>query len=62
MPMNIMNRPHQLWAPAKAESVAKDLNSDPDEDFEYKVVHCPKGTGLSFIEVYDEDGEFIQKF
>jgi hypothetical protein len=29
------------------------------DDWDYKVKHDPAGTGYSFIEVYDEDGEFI---
>jgi len=30
-----------------------------DDDWVYVAKHDPKGTGWSFIEVYDEDGEFV---
>jgi len=51
----------QLFQPKKAEQVAKKLKrSDPDWD--YKVIHDPKKTGYSFIEIYDEDGEFVEYF
>ena len=59
MKINIATEPHQLFTPEKAELEAKKLNST--DDWTYKVVHCPKGTGYSFIEIYDEDGEFISK-
>lgn len=51
----------QLFAPALAESKASELKAG-DPDWDYKVIHDPKGTGYSFIEIYDEDGEFVAKF
>ncbi len=32
-----------------------------DPDWTYTPVHDPKGTGFSFIEIRDEDGEFVAK-
>ena len=56
----ISNRPATLFSPEDAESNAQILQ-DGDPDWTYKAVHDPKGTGLSFIEVFDEDEEFIGK-
>ncbi len=56
----IIQNPTSLFSPAKAEHMAATLQAD-DEDWKYKVVHDPKGTGLSFIEIYDEVGVFIGK-
>ena len=47
-----------LYAPAKAETLAAKLNAEGD-DWKYEVVHNPKGTGYSFIRIYDEDGIYI---
>ena len=52
---------HRLMSPEAAEIKAAALNADPDEDWTYRAVHCPKGTGYSYIAVYDEDGEFIER-
>jgi len=59
--LNIDNEPHQLFAPKAAEEKAKELNSDSHDDWTYEVVHCPKGTGYSYINVYDEDGNLVSK-
>lgn len=59
MKLKISDQPYELFSPKKAELKAKELN-DSDE-WTYKVVHCPKGTGYSYIEIYDENGEFISK-
>jgi hypothetical protein len=56
---------YSLMAPASADALAASLNreearenSAPDR-LEYRAVHCPKGTGLSFIEVLDDSGAVI---
>ena len=59
MKLNISNEPHELFTPKNAELKAKELNDN--DDWDYRVIHCPKGTGYSFIEVYDENGEFVSK-
>lgn len=53
------NKAPKLFQPEEAEKQAEILNSDPDDDWEYRVKHDPKGTGYSLIEIYDEDGEFV---
>ena len=50
----------KLFAPEVAEKVAKELRAS-DPDWTYTVVHDPKGTGLSFIDIHDEEGEFVAK-
>jgi hypothetical protein len=50
-----------LFTPEKAEEVAVMLNNDIDDDFTYKVIHDPKGTGKSFIRVYDDEGFYVGK-
>lgn len=56
----IIRHTHTLYTPAKAEAVAAEMN-ETDEDWSYVVVHDPKGTGYSFIEVYDEDGILVER-
>lgn len=58
---NMNNDLGKLMAPEKAERFAAELRAG-DEDWSYVVKHCPKGTGFSFIEIYDEDGDFISKW
>ena len=57
----LLNLPHKLFTPERAEIVAKTLN-DSDDDWTYVVQHCPQGTGLSFIKIFDEDGEFVSNW
>ena len=56
----IINEPTNLYKPEKAEEVAAVLRAN-DSEWSYLVKHDPKGTGYSFIEIYDEDGEFVGK-
>lgn len=56
--LNIMNNPHELFTPEKAIAYAAAAKAG-DPDWDYVPNHCPKGTGLSFIEVFDEDGEKV---
>ena len=56
--MKTIIRPKQLFKPSEAERIATVLNND-DPDWNYVVKHDPKGKGLSFIEVYDEEGFLI---
>lgn len=58
--MKTLDTTHTLFAPAAAEKAAADLKAG-DPDWDYRVKHDPKGTGLSFIEIYDEDGEFVSR-
>lgn len=52
---------NNLFAPAKADELAANLNADVEDGFVYTVVHCPKGTGFSFITITDEDGNVVGK-
>lgn len=58
--MKVMNSTHQLFNPAKAEIIANDMNQG-DPDWKYVVNHDPRGTGYSFIEIFDEEGEFVSR-
>ena len=57
--MKTLDTTYKLYTPEEAERVASEMNAS--DDWTYKPIHCPKGTGLSFIEIYDEDGEFVAK-
>lgn len=50
----------KLFTPEAAEKAAADLRAG-DPDWKYVVKHDPKGTGYSFIEIYDEDGNYVGK-
>ena len=58
--MAIINHPHRLFTKEKSIEVAV-MMQENDPEWTYTPVHCPKGTGYSFIEIYDEDGLFIGK-
>ena len=58
--MKLLDTTHKLFSKEKSITVAAELSAD--DDWEYRPVHCPNGTGYSFIEVYDETGELIGKF
>jgi DUF438 domain-containing protein len=58
--MKMMDTTEHLYAPAKAEALAADLQAG-DADWTYTVVHDPKGVGYSYIAIYDEDGNFVGK-
>lgn len=53
-----IKRPAQLFPPKKATTIAKQMQKK-DPEWTYKVVHDPKKTGYSFIEIYDEDNVLI---
>jgi len=46
--------------PADAIKVAAAMQAE-DADWKYTAIHCPKGTGYSFIEIRDEDGFLVGK-
>ena len=58
LPLTVLHTPPHLFSPEKAEALAETLRSE-DPEWTYEVRHDPAGTGFSFIEVYDEDGEFV---
>lgn len=53
--------PTHLYDPDTAESNAAALQFE-DPDWTYTAIHDPAGTGLSYIEIRDEDGDVIGKF
>ena len=56
--LNMANDPRLLLEPKAAEKLAKELNKT-DPEWTYRVKHNPTGKGYSFIEIYDEDKEFV---
>ncbi len=42
-----------------AQNFADSIN---DDEWDYKVIPDPKGSGRAIIKVYDEDGEFISNW
>jgi len=58
--MKLLDTTYNLYPPKKAEKIAKDMQAN-DLDWTYKVVHDPKITGYSFIEVYDENNKLIER-
>ena len=56
--MMISNRPATLFSSENADAQAQILQAG-DSDWTYEAIHDPKGTGWSFIEVRDEDGDLI---
>lgn len=50
--------PKQLFKSSEADRIASSLN-ETDPDWNYVVKHDPKGTGFSFIEVYDDEKVFV---
>lgn len=57
----LINTTHQTLPKEKAILVCEELNQ-LDDGWIYKCNHDPKGTGNSFIEIYEEDGEFVARF
>jgi hypothetical protein len=55
------SEPYSLLEPERAEQIALDLQEE-DPDWSYQVRHDPKGTGLSFIEIFDEEGKFVGRW
>ena len=56
--MRIDNEPHELFSPTDAKIKASELQTG-DPDWTYSVVDDLAGTGYSFIEIYDEDMQFV---
>ena len=54
-----ISHPGSLYTPQKAEEIAAQMNES--DDWTYVVKHDPTGRGLSFIQIFDEDGIFIGK-
>ena len=48
-----------LLPPERAEEIARDLQAADEDGWTFRAVHDPKGKGLSFVEIRDEDGELV---
>lgn len=59
--MKLLDTTNSLYSKEKAEKIAAEMNASTDDDWLYVPVHDPKGTGYSFVEIYDEDGEFVSR-
>ena len=55
--MKKLDTTHTLYTKEQAEAIAAEMNAT--DDWTYTAVHDPRGTGYSFIEIHDEDGEFV---
>jgi len=49
-----------LYSLEKAKKIANELNSSPDDDWSYKVTETANGK-YGRIDVYDEEGELVEK-
>lgn len=58
--MKLIDTTPTLMTKEQAITKAAELKAG-DPDWDYRPVHCPKGTGYSFIEIYDEDGILLGK-
>jgi len=56
--MNTIITPAKLMTPETAVKYAERLKAS-DPEWTFLVKHDPKGTGFSFVEVYDEQNEFV---
>lgn len=56
--MLIHKNPPQPMSPAEAEALAQKCQAE-DSEWTYRAVHDPLGTGNSFVEVQDEDGNIL---
>ena len=53
---------YTLLTRKQAEEEADRMNSEDEDGWTYRPVHDPEGTGYSYIEIYDEDGELVGRF
>lgn len=58
--MKELDQTPTFYTKEDASRVAAELGAN-DPDWAYVPKHDPKGTGYSFIEIYDEDGKFVAK-
>lgn len=58
--LNPIDTTETLYTKQDAISVAAAMNAS-DDDWDYRPKHDPAGTGYSFIEIFDEDGNLVGK-
>lgn len=56
--LKTLDTTHTLFTREQAEAKAAELAAG-DVDWTYTAMHCPAGTGHSFIEIRDEAGELV---
>jgi hypothetical protein len=54
----IIQNVKKFFTKSDSIKVASEIQAD-DEDWTYTPVHCPNGTGWSFINIHDEDGFLV---
>lgn len=55
----LINTTPKTFPPHEAEAIAATLTANDDAGWTYRARHCPKGTGWSLVDVFDEGGEFV---
>ena len=58
MHMTMATPAKNLYPPADADRIAAEMQAEDDE-WRYVAVHDPKGTGYSYIEIFDETGASV---
>lgn len=58
--MKLIDTTYKLFPKAESISVAAAMQA-ADPDWKYVPKHDPKGTGYSFIEIFDEEGKLVGK-
>jgi len=56
----LINQTNTLFTKEKATTTAK-MMKENDPEWDYIPVHDPKGTGYSFIEIYDDEKHLLGK-
>lgn len=59
MHASITNNPGTFFSREAAIDLAASLAEDHDDEWTYKAIHDPKGTGYSRVGIFDEDDHFI---
>ena len=60
--MKRLDTTHRLYAKEAADALAAELTEGDEDGWTYEAVHDPRGTGGSFIEIYDEAGDFVGRW
>jgi len=56
----LLDQNEKLFSPIEVEAFINMMKIG-DPEWKYVACHDPKGTGYSFIEIYDENGDFVSK-
>lgn len=57
--MKILDNVYKLYTPEKANQIAAEMTAEDCDGWKYTANHDPTGQGFSFVEIYDETGEFV---